>query len=347
MKRFYLTITAVALGALLLPASIFAQQKEEKEKDKDKTEKTENKNVQQIIITKKGDAKDKIVVEINGDKVTVNGKPIEDLKDADISVNVHNVKGRNNLMAYAHPNGNWSYNWNDDSNVLMAYGDNTAMLGVVTEKADKGVKVTEVNDESAAQKSGLKEDDVITKVDDAKVEDPDDLTKAIRSHKPGDKVTITYLRDKKEQKATAELGKFNGAWGGNFKMPNMDFQVMPKIEQNFPNTHVYTPGQLNNYNGMIERTRGPKLGLSVQDTDDGKGVKVLEVDNDSNAEKAGVKKDDVILSVNDKDVNSADEVARIVRENKDKPSMKLKINRGGKTQTIEVKMPRKLKTTDI
>ncbi|MEI2740512.1 MAG: hypothetical protein V9F01_17195 [Chitinophagaceae bacterium] len=30
----------------------------------------------------------------------------------------------------------------------------------------------------------------------------------------------------------------------------------------------------------------PKLGLSVQDTDDGKGVKIIEVDDESNAAKS-------------------------------------------------------------
>ena len=32
----------------------------------------------------------------------------------------------------------------------------------------------------------------------------------LSKHKPGDKVTVTYLRDKKEQKATAELGRWKG-----------------------------------------------------------------------------------------------------------------------------------------
>ena len=34
--------------------------------------------------------------------------------------------------------------------------------------------------------------------------------KLSKSHKPGEKVTVTYLRDDKEQKATAELGKWKG-----------------------------------------------------------------------------------------------------------------------------------------
>src|SRR6266516_2056387 len=126
MKRIYLTISAAAIAALLLPATIHAQ-KEEKDKEKDKTEKNEKKDVQQIIITKRGDSKDKVVVEINGDKITVNGKPIEELKDGDVSVNVHKMRGMNNLTTYTHSNGNFSYNWNDDGKLFEA-GENTAML---------------------------------------------------------------------------------------------------------------------------------------------------------------------------------------------------------------------------
>ena len=91
----------------------------------------------------------------------------------------------------------------------------------------------------------------------------------------------------------------------------------------------------------------PKLGLSVQDTDDGKGVKVIDVEGESNAAKAGVKENDIITHVNDKEVNSADEVSKLVKENKDKPNLSLKIKRDGKAQTIQVKMPRKLKTADL
>ena len=330
MKRSYLKMSAIALATLLMaPFAVHAQ--DEKDKDKDKTDKKE---VETIIITRKGDNKDKVTVEISGDKVTVNGKPAEDWKDGEVSVNRH--KGN---MAYAYtPRGSWSLN---GDNMFFNENENAAMLGVVTEKEDQGVKITDVTDESGAEKAGLKEDDIITKVDDKKIEDPDDLTKVIRGHKPGDKVTITYLRDKKEQKTTAELSKWKGAGlnAFNMKMPNMDFDVMPKI-QSMPRTHV-TPGE---YFAFDNR---PKLGLSVQDTDDGKGVKVIDVDDEGNAKKAGVKENDVIVAVNDKEVNSADEVARMVRENREKGSVMLKIKRAGKVQNIEVKIPKKLKTADL
>jgi serine protease Do len=327
MKRMNLILSAAAIATLLIaPVAIHAQDEKEKEKNK-----SEKKEVEQIIITRKGDTKEKVIVEINGDKVTVNGKPIEDMKDGDITVNRH--KG-NSVFTYTNPRGNW--NWNEDDGAFFGEAGNTAMLGVSTDKVDQGAKITDITDESGADKAGLKEDDIITKVDDKKIEDPDDLTKAIRAHKPGDKVNITYLRDKKEQKATAELGKWKGAgFNALAKIPNMDWNVAgPKMKM--------SPGQ---YFALSDNR--PRLGLSVQDTEDGKGVKVIDVDEEGNAKKAGVRENDVITSINDKEVNSADEVAKIVRENKEKASMMLKIKRDGKTQNIEVRMPRKLKTADL
>jgi len=336
MQRILPKLSAVILAGLLIaPVAIHAQ--DEKEKDK-----SDKKDVEQIIITRKNADKGKVTVEIDGDKVTVNGKPIEDLKGDDISVNRHKIKDGHTVMAYNSPGSAWSYNWNDDDNFKMLYEDgNTAMLGVVTESDDDGLRITDITEGSGADKAGLKEDDIITKVDDKKVDDPDDLTKLIRSHKPGDKVNITYLRDKKELKVTAELGKWKGSDFNAFNMPNMKFDMIAPKGDAHPKIKI-APGQYYSFSD-----NRPKLGLSVQDTEDGKGVKVIDVDDEGNGQKAGVKENDIITAINDKEVNSADEVARIIRESRDKPSVMLKIKRAGKMQNIEVRMPRKLKTADL
>jgi serine protease Do len=98
-------------------------------------------------------------------------------------------------------------------------------------------------------------------------------------------------------------------------------------------------------NGQFIPSR-PKLGLSIQDTDDGVGVKVLEVDEESNAAKAGVKVGDIIVGVNDHEVRGTDDVTKAMKE-KEKTSFNFRVKRDGKTQNIEVKMPRKLKTADL
>ena len=86
MKRFK-TMLPVLVLALLSPAILLAQP-EEKVKEKTK----EKKEVQQITITRKGNKKDKIVVEINGDKVSINGKPIEEYKEDEVKVMLNNLK---------------------------------------------------------------------------------------------------------------------------------------------------------------------------------------------------------------------------------------------------------------
>ncbi|HRE37552.1 MAG TPA: PDZ domain-containing protein [Chitinophagaceae bacterium] len=331
--------------ALFAPATLLAQKDE-----KDKTVKEERKDVQQIIITKKSGADDKVVVEINGDKITINGKPFEDYKDkgGDIKVKLNRLKDVEALTLERAPRGGvWNFNDNNDNFRFYSIDENRAMLGVTTQKVTEGAEVQSITPESAAEKAGLKENDIITKVDDKKIASPDDLSEAIKAHKPGDKVTITYLREGKEKKATVELTKWKGAknWsmGDNFKIDlgDMDFEsIMPKIKEipipkaPFGQNWTWTGG-------------GPKLGLSVQDTDDGKGVKVIEVDDESNAEKAGIKNNDIITEVDGKAINNADDMVRVVKESKDKVSVMIKLKRDGKTQNVEVKMPRKLKTADL
>jgi S1-C subfamily serine protease len=55
---------------------------------------------------------------------------------------------------------------------------------------------------SPADKAGLKDDDVITKVNDDTIGKAGGLSSIIGQYKPGDKVTITYIRDGKEQTAS-------------------------------------------------------------------------------------------------------------------------------------------------
>ena len=189
IKKISFTLLAAALMA---PASLLAQ-KEEKDK-----EAKEKKEAEQIIITRKGNKDKKIVVEVTGDKVTVNGKELkdDDNEDGDVSVRRHKIK---DVWAYGGGNAIAGTTWPGNDNYRMFDMDeNRAMLGVITEHADNGVEIQTITKESAAEKAGLKKGDIIKKIDDKEIESPDDLSETIQDHKPGDKVTITYQRDKKE-----------------------------------------------------------------------------------------------------------------------------------------------------
>jgi serine protease Do len=333
IKKIYFTLLALALMA---PASMLAQKEE---KDKEAKEKKEG---EQIIITRKGNKDEKIVVEVIGDKVIVNGKEIKDDNDGEVTVRRHKIKD-----VWAFGGDGLTGNWNNNDNLAMFDMDeNRAMLGVTTEQADNGVEIQTITKESAAEKAGLKKGDIITKIDKEEIESPDDLSETIQDHKPGDKVTITYLRDKKEQKTTTELGKWKGAnafslGGGQNKYNYQQLEGLKDQLRSIP--RISAPNMNWNWSGGS----GPKLGVSVQDTEDGKGVNVIEVDEDGNAAKAGIKEDDIITEVDGKAVNSTDEIAKLIKESKEKTSVKIKLLRAGKAETVEVKIPRKLKTTDL
>jgi len=333
MKQIIKKLSLTLLAPAIIASSLMAQKE-----DKDKEEK-EKKEAEQIIITRKGSKDDKIVVEIKGDKVIVNGKELkENDDDGDITVRRHKIKD-----VWAFDADGFTGNLNNPGQFKMYnVNENKAMLGVTTDEVDNGVEIQSITKQSAAEKSGLKEGDIITKVNDRKIESPDDLSDAIQDHKPGDKVTITYLRDKKEHKVTTELGKWKGVSGFsygdgyNLQLEGLKDQLraMPRGNPNY------------NYNWSWSGS-GPKLGISVQDTEDGKGVNVIDVDEDGNAAKAGIKEDDVITEVDGKAVNGADEIAKLIKESKDKSSVKVKLIRDGKPVTVDVKIPKKLKSADL
>lgn len=60
---------------------------------------------------------------------------------------------------------------------------------------------------SPAEKAGLQERDIITKVDGKKVDEDHNLSTLIEGQKPGDKVKLTVLRDGKEQITEVTLGE--------------------------------------------------------------------------------------------------------------------------------------------
>jgi serine protease Do len=71
------------------------------------------------------------------------------------------------------------------------------------------------------------------------------------------------------------------------------------------------------------------------------------VDDSSAAFKTGLKKGDIILQFDGKAVNSTNELIEDLQEARQKPSVKVKIQRGTISQEIELKIPRKLKTADL
>ncbi len=333
-------LSALGLGLILLgSAPVFAQ--------KDVTVTAKGKAKEQVTISFDKNNTEKVVVEVDGDKVTVNGKPVENYESGNVSV--IRSKGGVAVRGYGAQSLNGVNFFSDNFN-------NKAMLGVTTDKTEQGARVQSVTKESAAAAAGIKEGDIITKIGSTKITDPDVLSETIKEKKPGDKVEVYVLRDKKEQKLTAELKKWSGVSTFNFSPGDFNLQDGVALENLFsdlngayayPGDRLATP-RTRTYNDVYVTGFGtPKFGISVQDTDDGVGVKVIKVSDESTASKAGIKVDDIVTGVDDKEVNSTDEISKILRDSKDKVSVKMKVKRDGKSQTIDVKIPRKIKTANL
>lgn len=301
------------------------------------------KKEKQIIIKNDGNKEGKTVIVIDNGKVTINGKPVDDFKGdlGDIKGKIGDLKILNDA-----PYG-FSFSGPMTINGDFSFSNNKAMLGVTTEKDEKGAKITSVNKESPAEKAGLKEGDIITKVDTIAINNPDDLHDAIGKYKPDDNVTITYLRGTNtESTATVKLEKNKEAqafaWSGRDFNQNFNDQFQKNFNDNF------SRGFGNGYKDItISGYPRPRLGLQVQDLEEGDGVKVSNVNDDSPAAKAGLKEDDIITQINGTDIKNVDDVRTKIKDLKEGNSYQIKYKRDGKTKTAEIKIPKKLKTADL
>lgn len=327
--------TTLALIALLGFGTVSLAQ--EKATTPKKTEKKE------IVIEEKANGKsEKTIIVIDNDKVTINGKPASEYNgkkhiiiDDDIVIDGNNVRvpGQRNVT-------------------VTTGGGSRAYLGVATEKNDKGAKVTEVMEKSAAEKAGLKEGDIITSVGGTTIKGSDDLMSTIRKHKPAETVDLTYLRDGKEKKVKALLGKtddvmeyrFDEDFGRTFER-NFNFNFEPPIAMaspRFPRGFTFRDSDM-----YMFRDDRPKFGMDVEDNPDGDGVKVSKIEAETNAAKAGLLKDDIITEVEGNNIKNVDDLREELDESREKSTIQMKVLRNGKTETLSVRVPKKIKTAEL
>ena len=76
---------------------------------------------------------------------------------------------------------------------------------MLPDNVKEGVAVYTVESNSPADKSGLKKGDIITKIEDTKINSVAKFRYELYKHKPNDKIKITYNRDGKEQTTTITL----------------------------------------------------------------------------------------------------------------------------------------------
>ncbi|RYY69367.1 MAG: PDZ domain-containing protein [Chitinophagaceae bacterium] len=326
--------------------------------------KGEKKETQVITIKKSGDENKDLKIEFKNDAVLINGKPLVEFKDDAITINNKKivVKTGDKFSIYGDDGTAFEMDLKELEGMgermvrSFDFGGSKTFLGVTTGNDEAGAKIMELTKDGAAAKAGLEKGDIITKVGDDKVGDPSDLSKIIAAKKPKDEVKITYKRNGKEKttKATlqerkeSESKSFSYFTGPQGRMKTITVPGQPGAPR-APGA-IYRGEGMNIDSDVFVRGFGmgrPRLGLKIQDLEEGSGVKVLEVEAESAAEKAGLKKDDIIVAVADAKVNNTDEAREQLHENAEKSSYSIEAKRNGTTMKFDIKIPKKLKTADL
>lgn len=187
---------------------------------------------------------------------------------------------------------------------LRQYGEvQRALIGVSikdvdSDVADKlklpepvGVLVADVVQDGSAQSAGLKSNDVIIKFDGLNVNSVSELQEQVNKHRPGDKVTVTYLRNGKENTVPIVLKNTSG------------------------NTSVVTAATENSnivYGAKLETlSSSDKKTLNID-----YGVKVASLNN-GKFKDIGMPKGYIILSVNGKKVKTPADVRQFTNNETD------------------------------
>ena len=312
----YKPILTTVLFAVLASSQLTAQEKNETKERKEK--KQEN-----IIIKKKGDKNEKVTVVVDGETITVNGMPIEDFNDENLEIITRKGKAIANEMA---PRIRKMVRSFDGTGVGAS---NKAFLGVTSEIVEQGAKITGITKASAAEKAGLQIGDIITKIGAEKIDEKNGLFTAIGKYKPEEKIMITYIRNGAEATTEASLDK------------NKTSNIVTWNSEGFD---MEAPEGMHFFNSF---PRTPKVGLQIEDVEEGDGVKILGVDENTPAEKAGLKKDDVLTELDGANLKNVDELRIKMKAFKEGDSFKVKYKRGNKSQTTEIKLPKKLKRANL
>jgi S1-C subfamily serine protease len=170
-------------------------------------------------------------------------------------------------------------------------------LGVsgMDEREGKGLEVSIV-DGSGAEKAGLKDGDVLVKLNETAIADFEDVSDFMAYTKPGEKVLVAYERDGKLTTTEAVLSEQNTYnWnGGNIhiQVPEINLKGLDRVQNNIACTI---------------KEKEACLGVYSNDSDDS-GAAIQSFTDESAAREVGMQAGDLILSVNGQNVKGHSEL---------------------------------------
>ena len=180
-------------------------------------------------------------------------------------------------------------------------------------KVGDGVYVTETTPNSGAEDAGIRPGDIVTKIDGTNIGSFADLSFAIGSRRPGDKVTVTYTRNGKPNTVTVTL---KDQKGGTSSRSKEDLTVSEKIGSEFE--------------PLSDRVK-TDYGLES-------GVLAKNVTEGGEMDKIGVVDNFIVMEINGKPVNSQKDVEKILNGYKGNVQVKY-VDSYGRITTRGFKMP--------
>ena len=172
---------------------------------------------------------------------------------------------------------------------------------------DKGALIQEVSPDSAAENAGLEPGDVIINVDGKEIENVNDLRNAIGLKRSGERVKVVIIRDNREMTKNAKLGEI-------------------AVEQTV---------QADQINSLLT---GAVLSDYVEDPDSmfgkSRGVIILSIEPNSNADQARLKEGDIIWAVGNMEVGNLEEFQSVT---KDRDILILRVIRNGRQLIIQMR----------
>lgn len=186
--------------------------------------------------------------------------------------------------------------------------DYAAALGL---PKDRGEMIQRVEEGEAADKAGLKRGDVVTKVNGKEVTPQQTLSYLIANVKPGTRIPIEIIRNGK----TMTLSAVVGTRPTEEELAGSSFD--PEEEQTMPEDPKGSADQaVQDELGMAVQTLTPEIAGSIGVQRGTKGLVIAAVGSSSDAGSKGLRRGDVILSINRTPVTTAEELAKGVADAK-------------------------------
>jgi serine protease Do len=173
-------------------------------------------------------------------------------------------------------------------------------------KEAKGALISDVSEDSPADKADLEPGDVVVEVDGRQVEDNNDLSRYIASKAPGSTVRLRILRNGSDKTVSLTLGTF------------------PEERAEADREEQESGVQL----GMTLREMTPDLAARLEMPRTAKGVVIMDVEAGSPAEDAGLQQRDVIVSVNNQTVEDPDDFKQEIEKARADGVARLRVRRG-------------------